>query len=149
MSSSHSALSQIVLVEDNPGDVGLLRHSLRESGRPFELHVLADGEAALQYVKTHCGVDGVRQPCLIVLDLHLPRYGGEAVLRAIRQEPSLASVRVAVLTTQSSPQEQQRVEELGVRLYRRKPADLDEYFTLAQELITLCHEPADARAVSG
>ncbi len=131
--------ARIVLVEDNPADVRLFQHALTEVGEPFLLEVLADGEAALKYVQEHC-TPSERTPCLIVLDLHLPRYNGEAVLRAIHGEPALSNVRVAVLTTAASPEKEASVLALGVHAYRQKPSDLDDFIALAAELVALCRE---------
>ena len=140
--------AHIVLIEDNPADVRLIELALDDYGEPYTLEVLSDGEAALQFVRDHCGSDSP-DPCLIVLDLHLPKYGGEIILRAIREEPALAHVRVAVLTTQASPQAEAEVLQLGVHLYRRKPSDLNAFISLAGELIALCHEPVQRAAAGG
>ena len=138
--------ARIVLVEDNPGDVQLLRFWLDAQEDPYTLEVLADGEAALRFVREQCPQDQ-DNPCLIVLDLHLPKHGGAAVLQAIKEEPALAQVRVAVLTTVASPQDEAEVRALGVHLYRRKPVDLDKFEALAGELLALCQE-SDTQAAA-
>lgn len=132
--------AHMVLIEDNPADVRLLQLALDDLGEPYHLEVLTDGEAALRYIREQCAVS-TPNPCLIVLDLHLPRHHGASVLRALRAEPALAHVHVAVVTTQASPKEEAEVVQLGVHLYRRKPVDLDEYVTLASEFLSLCREP--------
>src|SRR5687768_7283379 len=106
------------MIEDNPADTTLLRHALDEQREPFTLEILRDGESALQFVRDHCRERA--EPCLIILDLHLPRYDGATVLRAIRLEPSLAKVFVVVLTTMASPTEKAEVLALGVDSYRTK-----------------------------
>ena len=132
--------ARLVLIEDNPADIRLLQLALDELGEPYQLEVLTDGEAALHYVCEQCGTISP-DPCLIVLDLHLPRHQGAAVLRALRAEPALTHVRVAVVTTQASPTEEAEVVQLGVRLYRHKPTGLDEWLRLGAELMALCQEP--------
>ena len=127
----------IVMIEDNPADTTLLRHALDEQGEPFTLQVLRDGESALQFVRDHCREQ--REPCLIILDLHLPRYDGATVLRAIRSEPELAKVYVVVLTTMASPTEKAEVFELGVDSYRTKPMNWDENLELARDLMDICN----------
>jgi CheY-like chemotaxis protein len=128
----------IVVIEDNPSDTILLRTALDEQHKPYVLEVLTDGESALQFVREHC--QGCRpEPCLIVLDLHMPRYDGATVLRAIRRAPELAQVKVAVLTSMGSPAEKAEVLALGVELYRIKPMIWEETLELACELITLCY----------
>jgi CheY-like chemotaxis protein len=84
---------------------------------------------------------------VIVLDLHLPKYDGVAVLRAIKQEPSLAHIRVVVLTASSNPKEELDVRQMGVRLYRKKPSNLDEFIEVAREILAICKEHAFGAAV--
>jgi CheY-like chemotaxis protein len=132
-------LHNIVMVEDNPADTTLLRQALNEQGEPYTLQVLCDGEAALNYVRHHCIQPGA-EPCLIIIDLHLPRYDGATVLRAIKTEPVLKHIRVAVLTTMASPAEKAEVLSLGVQLYRKKPMDWEGFVQLAGELIALCKQ---------
>lgn len=116
-----------------------MRAALAEQPEPFLLEVLTDGEAAINFVRDHCQTC-VPEPCLIVLDLHLPRYDGATVLRAIRAEPELAHIRVVVLTTTASPAEKAEVLSLGVQAYRRKPMNWDETVELACELIDICNQ---------
>jgi CheY-like chemotaxis protein len=130
------SIHRIVAIEDNPADYALLREALTAHGEPFSLEVLPDGESAIRYVREQ-GRDSA-QPCLFVLDLHLPPYNGAIILREIRGNPDLAHVSVAVLTTIASPQEQAEVMALGVSLYRNKPMTWDDTVTLAGELIELC-----------
>jgi CheY-like chemotaxis protein len=132
---------RIIVVEDNPADTLLLRHALNQQPEAYTLQVLQDGESALAYVRQHC-TGAEPEPCLIILDLHLPRYDGATVLRAIRAQPELASVRVVVLTTMASPAEKKEVLGLGVDLYRIKPSNWDEMVELGQQLINICNAPA-------
>ena len=133
---------RIVIVEDNPADTVLLRHALDEQGEPYVLEVLTDGESALKFIRDHCR-DCRPEPCLIVLDLHLPRYDGATVLRAIRSEPELANVRVVVLTSTASPDEKAEVIALGIQAYRLKPMTFDETLELARELIAICNRSSE------
>jgi CheY-like chemotaxis protein len=128
---------RIVLIEDNPGDTLLLRHALDDVGVPYVLEVLTDGEAALEFVREHCRTR-FTQPCLIILDLHLPRYDGATILRAIRADPELAKVAVAVLTDSPSPVEKAEVLRLGVQAFRVKSMNLEDTFGLARDLIHIC-----------
>lgn len=136
--------AKIVVVEDNSADVFLLRHALDQHVERYVLDVLRDGEEAIHFVNRQRS-DGHAEPCVIVLDLHLPKYDGAEVLKVIRQEPALASVRVVALTTLASPRDEQEVRDLGVRLYRAKPTLLEEWITLAGEILELCRE--ESRAV--
>jgi CheY-like chemotaxis protein len=144
LSQKHPSPAKIVVVEDNSADVFLLRHALDQHEEDYILDVLRDGEEAIDFVNRHrsCGPNG--EPCVIVLDLHLPKHDGTAVLKVIRQEPALAAVHVVALTTLASPKDEQEVRELGVRLYRAKPTLVEEWIKLAGEILDVCHEQARA-----
>jgi len=79
---------------------------------------------------------------VIVLDLHLPRYDGLAVLRAIKREPALADIHVVIFTTQATPEEEREMLKLGVRLYCPKPMNLDDLTSVAEQILEICKEPA-------
>lgn len=131
----------IVLVEDNPADVALIRRAVNELDSSVEIKVLSDGEQALRFVDEQR--DGEhRHPCAVLLDLHLPRHDGNAVLRAISRTPALEHVRVAVWTTLASPAERAEAMDLGANLYLMKPNNIDGFWDIASKLIELCHERA-------
>lgn len=134
--------AHIVVIDDNPSDVYLLRYALNQLRQPYELKVLRDGEEALQFVDWHRTRTDEPRPCVIVLDLHLPRYDGLSVLRAIKKEPALAHIQVVILTAQASPDEEYEMLNLGVRLYRAKPSNLVELAAVAAEILDVCKEPA-------
>ena len=139
MSDKRNSPAKIVVIEDNSADVFLLRHALDQHAEPYVLDVLRDGEEAIDFVN-HLRDGSPIEPCVIVLDLHLPKHDGAVVLKVIKQEPSLASVRIVALTTLASPKDEQEVRDLGVRLYRAKPTLVEEWVKLAGEILELCHE---------
>jgi CheY-like chemotaxis protein len=139
--------ARIVLIEDNPGDVMVIRIALDEQGFEYQLEVLEDGEQALRFVREYCGSASGAAPCVLVLDLHLPKYEGFEVLRALRQEPTLSGVRVVALTGGTSPEEATRIQSFGVRLYRQKPIDLEGMLKLAKEIIEVCKDDVLEAAV--
>ena len=134
--------AHIVIIDDNPSDVYLLRYALNQLHEQYELEILRDGEAALQFVQWHRTQADEPRPCVIVLDLHLPRYDGLSVLRAIKKEPVLAHIHVVILTAQASPEEEFEMLKLGVSLYRAKPTNLDELAAVAAEILDICKQPA-------
>jgi len=136
--------ARIVIVEDSEMEIWLLRHAFKQTGEGAVLETLRDGEEAMRFVEHQRKSDAEPDPCVIVLDLHLPKYDGTAVLRAIREEPGLAHMRVVVLTTLASPKEEAEVRQLGVSLYRVKPKALADYNVLAREILEVCHEPVAA-----
>jgi CheY-like chemotaxis protein len=135
--------ARILVVEDNQADVFLLRHALDEHGKEYQLEVLRDGGEALRFVEHQRVLASDPNPCAIVLDLHLPKHDGAAVLKAIRDEPTLAHIQVVALTSFASPTEEKEVRELGIRLYRAKPTDLDEWIRLAGDILAICNEGAE------
>src|SRR6266404_1552719 len=100
-----SSPARILIIEDNPGDVFLLRHALETIDENFELKVLADGEQALQFVREHRLGLHPPDPCVIVVDLHLPKHDGMAVLRALKCAPALEHIGVVVLSGLASAEE--------------------------------------------
>jgi CheY-like chemotaxis protein len=137
----HSLPARILVIEDNAADVFLLRHALNQHGQDFILEVLRDGEEAIEFVRLQRGVQSRdAHPCVIVLDLHLPKHNGAAVLTAIRDEPALDHVHVVALTTLASPRDEEQVRELGVRLYCDKPVNVDAWIALGAEILEICRE---------
>jgi len=113
----------IMLVEDNPADVFLVRKALQEKGIKFELTCFDDGQKALNSLAEQ----GRKVPDLILLDLNLPQTDGVDVLRQIRNMPKLADVPVAILTSSESPADMNRTALLGTARYIRKPSMLKDF----------------------
>ena len=140
MNQKNPSPAKIVVVEDNSADVFLLRHALDQHHEEYVLEVLRDGEEAIDFVNRHRSSRPDEEPCVIVLDLHLPKHDGTAVLKVIKQEPVLALVHVVALTTLASPKDEQEVRDLGVRLYKAKPTLVEEWIKLAGEILDICRE---------
>jgi CheY-like chemotaxis protein len=128
---------RILLVEDNPGDVVLIRHALESHDIDYEFITISDGECAVQYARDFRDTGGAA-PSLIVLDLNLPSRHGLEVLTAIRATEGLASTPVAIFTTSDSPVEQRQAEAIGVEAYLRKPLDVEDFFALGSIFKQLC-----------
>lgn len=137
--------ARILVVDDNTADVNLLRLALDQHREEYVLAVLESGEAALRFIREHREGLHRPEPCIIILDLHLPRYDGLAILHAIKQAPVLAHIHVVVLSGMASPAEQEKISALGA-LYRQKPFDLHEYLELGGEILAMC-QGASAVAV--
>jgi chemotaxis family two-component system response regulator Rcp1 len=114
---------QILLAEDNPGDVLLFREALNHHGLPFNLVVAADGQKAISLLDDEAAS---KRPDLIVLDVNLPKANGDVVLRHIRRQAWLNSVPVIMLTSSASPTDRATAMELGASLYVQKSSDLNE-----------------------
>lgn len=130
---------KILVIEDNDSEVFLLRRSLNDvlGGDHFDLEILSDGEDALQFVHNHWKQRMDFQPCIIVLDLHLPKHDGLEILRAIRQDHALHHLPVLVMTNTASPTEEEELRRMGED-YRLKPKDLQQFRDLATHIVALC-----------
>jgi CheY-like chemotaxis protein len=139
MNTSATNPARILVMEDNAADIYLLRHALDQHEGDYQLEVLPDGEAAIRFIQQQR--TSIRpEPCVIVLDVHLPKHDGVAVLAAIRREPSLSSVHVVAWTTLAAPRDEDKLRSLGVRLCTIKPAELDGWIDLAGQILAICRE---------
>ncbi len=127
---------RIVLVEDNPSDVYLLRQALEEHNVQYALEVIRDGEQALKYLG-RLDAEELTPPDLLILDLNLPRHDGIEVLASCRGTRSLEVVPILVLTSSDSPKERDRAEQLGVSDYVRKPIMLEEFMAVGGRIKAL------------
>ncbi len=116
---------EILLAEDNPGDVLLFREALSSCQLPCNLVVAQDGQKAIALLGDESARPAWR-PHLIVLDVNLPKHNGDAVLRHVRRQPWLEGVPVIMLTSSASPADRAAAIELGANMYLQKSSDLDE-----------------------
>ena len=125
---------EILLVEDNPGDVRLAIEALRESKVRNNLHVARDGVEALDFLRReHTHAEAARRD-LILLDLNLPRKDGREVLADIKADPRLHTIPVVILTTSRAEQDVLRSYELQANCYITKPVDLDQFITVVKSI---------------
>ena len=124
----------ILLIEDNPGDVLLVRESLREHGVRSELLVLSDGEKALHFVENLEEDKSAVCPSLVVLDLNLPKRNGHDVLKKMRQGVRCRHTPVIVLSSSDAASDRRGAAEMQVWRYIRKPSTLDEFMTIGAEI---------------
>jgi two-component system response regulator len=132
--------TRILLVEDNPGDVALVRWALEGANIDFELTVIEDGGEALMLAQQLGKYAGAEAPDLAILDLNLPRNDGIEVLQAMRASRPFADVTVAILSSSTSPRERARLDALRVGRYIAKPSDLDEFRQVGHVLRDLIEE---------
>jgi CheY-like chemotaxis protein len=118
----------ILVAEDNPGDVFLIRRAFQKLDIPLEVMLARDGAEALRLVERIGAED--RQVDLVLLDLNLPRHDGAEVLAAVRREDKLRSTPVILLTSSDSPLDQERCRRLGANHYFRKPSELAAFMEL-------------------
>lgn len=136
----------MLLIEDNRGDIELLKLALKHAGVECDLTVLEDGGEALLLIR-RCGEYAGRPiPDVVILDLNLPKNDGLEVLEAMRKAPELARLPVVVLSSSSSARERAQMEELSVARHITKPTDLDELLKIGAIVKGLLREPSPARA---
>jgi two-component system, chemotaxis family, response regulator Rcp1 len=124
----------ILLVEDNPGDVRLTREALREGKVRNHLYVAADGVEALRFLRREGEHAGAVRPDLILLDLNLPKKDGREVLEEIKGDPALRSIPVVVLTSSQAEQDICRAYDLHANCYVTKPVDLEQFITVVKSI---------------
>lgn len=118
---------EILLVDDNPADVRLMREAFRETRLNSTLRVAADGIEAMAYLRHEGDYASMPRPDMVLLDLNLPRKNGHEVLAEIRRDPSLRLIPVVVLTTSSSPDDIQRSYDLQANCFITKPTDIERF----------------------
>lgn len=125
---------EILLVEDNPGDVRLTRETLKDSKLLNRMSVAVDGVEALAFLRREGRYDGEARPDLILLDLNLPKKDGREVLAEIKADESLRRIPVIVLTTSSAEQDILKMYDLHANCYIAKPVDLDQFSAVVRAI---------------
>jgi two-component system, chemotaxis family, response regulator Rcp1 len=123
---------EILLVEDNPGDVRLTVEALSTAKVRNTLHVVEDGERALAFLHQEAPYANSPRPDLILLDLNLPRKGGWEVLAEIKQDPDLKRIPVVILTSSAAEQDILQSYDLHANCYITKPVDLDQFLRIVR-----------------
>ena len=125
---------EVLLVEDNPGDVRLTREALSEAHREVSLNVVNDGLDALRYLRREPPYASAPRPNLILLDLNLPKKDGREVLEEIKTDAELKEIPVVVMTTSDAQADIRRAYGLHANCYVTKPADFDAFVTLVKSI---------------
>jgi two-component system, chemotaxis family, response regulator Rcp1 len=116
-------VADILVVEDNPADVGLLREALRQTSVPYRLRVVADGASAIELLSSCTGPDC---PDLVILDLNLPRRSGYEVLDVIRSNSMTAAVPVIVMSSSRDEADVERAYDAHANCFIVKPSELED-----------------------
>jgi CheY-like chemotaxis protein len=138
-------MREILLVEDNPADVYLIRETLREHGIDCTLRIAADGGEMLRIISSAQARTEAQRLGLIILDLNLPRHDGTEILQRLRESTEFAHIPVVVLTSSDSPRDRLVANQLGAARYLRKPSNLEEFLSLGAVFKSLL---ADTTATS-
>lgn len=132
--SIYNGCIQVLLVEDNPGDVRLTKEALKEGKLLNQLTVVGDGVEALSFLRKEGIYADALQPELILLDLNLPKKDGREVLAEIKADPNLRRIPVVVLTTSSSEDDILRIYDLHANCYITKPVDLEQFMGVVKSI---------------
>jgi CheY-like chemotaxis protein len=124
----------ILLVEDDPGDVLMTREALEYHKVRNALHVVSDGVEALQFVRQEAPYEDMPRPGLILLDLNLPRKNGQEVLAELKASPQLRTIPVVVLTTSEAEEDIVRSYQLHANAYITKPVDFDRFIEVVRQI---------------
>jgi CheY-like chemotaxis protein len=127
-------LVEILLVEDNPGDVDLTLEALEEAKLRNNVSVAKDGVEAMQFLRQEESFSGAPRPDLILLDLNMPRMDGREVLEELKADPDLKRIPVVVLTTSEAEQDVLDAYEHSANAYIVKPVDFEQFFKTIKSL---------------
>ncbi|XRQ09989.1 response regulator [Actinomadura welshii] len=125
---------EVLLVEDDPGDVLLTVEAFEHNKVNNSLHVVNDGEQAMAYLRQEGEHAGAPRPDLILLDLNLPRKDGREVLAEIKDDPDLRRIPVVVLTTSEADEDILRSYNLHANAYVTKPVDFEQFISVVRRI---------------
>jgi chemotaxis family two-component system response regulator Rcp1 len=127
-------LAEILLVEDNPGDIRLMKEAFKDSGFPNRMSVARDGEQAMAYLRQEGSYANSLRPTMILLDLNLPRKDGREVLAEIKKDKNLRRIPVVILSTSTNAEDVGRAYDLHANCYISKPLDVDKLVDMGRSL---------------
>lgn len=124
----------VLLVEDDPGDELMTREAFEDNKIGNTLHVVRDGEEALDFLYRRGNYQDAPRPDLILLDLNLPKYDGRQVLERVKSDADLTDIPVVVLTTSAAEEDILRSYKLHANAYVTKPVDLDQFIRAVRQI---------------
>lgn len=125
---------EILLIEDNPGDIRLVKEVFKDAKLHNNLQVALDGEEAMKMLRQEGEYFKAPRPDLILLDLNLPKKNGREVLREIKEDESLKCIPVVILTTSNAEEDLIETYKLDANCYITKPVDLDEFIKVVKSI---------------
>ena len=126
------AVVDVLLVEDDPGDVVLIQEAFEFNKVHNTLHIVSDGVEALDFLHRREGHEDAPRPDLMLLDLNLPRKDGREVLEEVKADPDLRTIPVVVLTTSEAEEDILRSYDLHANAYVTKPVDFDRFIEVVR-----------------
>jgi len=125
---------QMLLVEDNPGDVRLTKETLRDSKIMVNLHVVGDGMEAMAFLRKESKYANAPRPDIVLLDLNLPKKDGREVLAEIKQDPDLKRIPVVILTISNGQEDILKSYNLHANAYVTKPLNLEQFAKIVKAI---------------
>lgn len=126
--------AEILLVEDNPGDIRLIQEAFKEGGFSSHLNITRDGEQALAFLRQQGDYSRSPRPSFVILDLNLPRKDGREVLAEIKKDGKLRQIPVVILSTSTSAEDILHAYDLHANCYVSKPLDIEHLVRLGRSL---------------
>lgn len=131
---------RILVIEDNTGDLYLIRQAFLSAGIDCEIVTFSDGEKALRYVQEIANTEDMPKPDLVLLDLHLPKLDSTDILRTMRESRFMAKTPVVVLSSSISQWEHDRLAAYTVARHLEKPVGLDEFLLIGEKVREVMQE---------
>ena len=125
---------EVLLVEDDPGDIVLIREAFEHNKVYNALHVVSDGVQALEFLRREGDYVDAPRPDLMLLDLNLPRKDGREVLAEVKEDAGLRTIPVVVLTTSEAEEDIARSYDLHANAYVSKPVDFDCFIEVVRQI---------------
>lgn len=125
---------EVLLVEDDPGDVLLIKEAFEFNKVHNNLNVVSDGEQALAYLRRQGPHTEALRPDLVLLDLNLPRKDGREVLAEVKQDPDLRTIPIVVLTTSEAEEDVLKSYQLHANAYVTKPVDFERFVSIVRQI---------------
>ncbi len=133
--SRNPVLVELLLVEDNPGDVRLIQEALSMVEIPVRLHQVENASDALNFLKNEGSYHEAPKPGLILSDLNLPGISGHDLLTAVKNDPNLAHIPFVIMSTSENEDEVKASYDLQASCYLSKPGDLDQFIEMIQSAL--------------
>lgn len=129
---------EILLVDDNPGDMRLTAEALKDSGVESRLHTAKDGVEAIDFLRRRGGYSDAPRPDLILLDLNMPRMNGRQVLAEIKEDSALKDIPVVILTGSREIDDIVKTYDLHANCYVTKPTDFEQFILVVKSVTSFC-----------
>ena len=126
--------AEVLLVDDNPADIDLVREALSKSSPALHVNAVSDGEAAMHFLRKRGKFADAPAPHLIVLDLNLPRKDGREVLAEVKTDATLSAIPVVIFTTSAAHTDVTFSYEHGANCYLQKPGNFPDYMQVVTSL---------------